>query len=69
MNNTFCVNVPKSAQSSELVKAVLRLRIVATSMPKYVSGWCGHGFVSHSQPFLLTYSEADLNLWAACLTV
>jgi len=29
----------------------------------YVSGWCGHGFESHSQPFLLTYSEADLSLW------
>jgi len=23
--------------------------------PEYVSGWCGHGFESHSQPFLLTY--------------
>jgi len=25
--------------------------------------WCGHGFESHSQPFLLTYPEADLSLW------
>jgi len=25
-----------------VVKAVLRLRIAATSMPEYVSGWCGH---------------------------
>jgi len=33
----------------------LRLRIAATSIPEYVSGWCGHGFESHSQPFLLTY--------------
>jgi len=24
------------------------------------NGWCGHGFESHSQPFLLTYHEADL---------
>jgi len=37
-------------------------RIAATSMPEYVSGWCGHGFKSHSQPFLLTYPEADLSL-------
>jgi len=27
-----------------VVKAILRLRIAATSMPEYVSGWCGHGF-------------------------
>jgi len=27
-----------------------------------ISGWCGHGFESHSQPFLLTYPEADLSL-------
>jgi len=26
----------------------------------YVTGWCGHGFKSHLQPFLLTYPEADL---------
>jgi len=32
-------------------------------MPKYVSGWCEHGFKSHSQSFLLTYTEADLSLW------
>jgi len=31
-------------------------------MPEYVSGWCGHEFESHSQPFLLTYPEADLKL-------
>jgi len=24
--------------------------------------WCGHGFESHSQPFLLVYPEADLSL-------
>jgi len=24
--------------------------IAATSMPEYVSGWCGHGFKSHLQP-------------------
>jgi len=45
-----------------VVKAVLRLRIAATSMPEYVSGWWGHGFESHSQPILLTYPEADLSL-------
>jgi len=32
-------------------------------MPEYVSGWYGHGFESHSQPFLLTYPEVDLSLW------
>jgi len=30
-----------------------KLSIAATSMPEYVSGWCRHGFDSHSQPFLL----------------
>jgi len=30
-------------------------RIAATSMPEYVSGWCGHGFESHWQPFLLKF--------------
>jgi len=29
---------------------------------EHVSGWCGHGYESHSQPFLLTYPEADLSL-------
>jgi len=48
---------------SWVVKTVLRLRIAATSMSEYVSGWCGHGFESHSQPFLLTYPEVDLSLW------
>jgi len=45
-----------------MVKAGLRLRISATSMPEYVSGWCGHGFELHSQPFLLKYLEADISL-------
>jgi len=27
-----------------------------------VSGWCRHGFESHSKPFLLTYFEVDLSL-------
>jgi len=45
-------NVLKLKQSYE---AVMRLRIVATSIPGHVSGWRGHGeFESHSQPFLLT---------------
>jgi len=50
-----------------VVKAVLRLRIAATSMPEYVFGWCGHGFETHSQPFLLTYPETDLSLWRLIL--
>jgi len=29
----------------------------------YVTGWCGHGFEFHSQPFLLTYPEADLTYY------
>jgi len=37
--------------------------IFIASMPEYVSGWCGHGFESHSQPLLLTYPETDLSLW------
>jgi len=38
----------------------LRLRIAATSIPVYITGWYGQGFESHSQPFLLTSPEADL---------
>jgi len=34
-----------------------------TFMPEYVSGWCGHGFKSHSHPVLLTYLKADISLW------
>jgi len=30
-----------------------------------VSGWCGHGFKSYSQPFFLTYPEAGLSLWSS----
>jgi len=33
---------------------MLSLRIAATSMPEHASNWCGHGFESHLQPFLLT---------------
>jgi len=40
-----------------LFKAVLLSRIVATSIPGHVSGWCGVGFESHLQSFLLTYPE------------
>jgi len=43
-----------------VVKAVLRLRIAVISIPEYVSSWCGHGFESHLQPFLLTYSYSGL---------
>jgi len=51
-----------SQASSPALKAVLRLRIAATSMPEYVSGCCRHGYEPLLQPFLLTYSEADLSL-------
>jgi len=36
-------------QELEWSKAVLRLRIAATSISVYVIGWCGHVFESHSQ--------------------
>jgi len=36
----------------------------ATSIPVYVSGWHGHGFESHSQPFMLTYPRADKSLYS-----
>jgi len=39
------------------------LRTAATLIPVYVTGWCGHGFESHSQPFLMTYPEADLTYY------
>jgi len=39
------------------------LRIAATSIPVYVTGWYGLGFKSHSLPFLLTYPEADLTYY------
>jgi len=42
--------------------STLRLGIFVTSMPEHVSGWRGHEFESHSQPFLLTYTQADLSL-------
>jgi len=60
----FYVNVPVSTQSYDdrVLKAILRLRIAATSMAEYVSSWCGHVFKSHSQPFLLTYLEVDLSI-------
>jgi len=45
-----------------VIKAVLCLRFAATSLPEYVSGWCGHEFEFHSQSFLLTYPEVDLSL-------
>jgi len=44
-------------------KATSPDKVAMTLMPEYVSSWCGHGFESHSQPFLLTYPGADLSLW------
>jgi len=37
-----------------ILKAVLRLRIAATSIPVYVTGWCGHGFKS---PFAAIFTD------------
>jgi len=31
------------AAMADWLKAVLRLRIAAAFMSKYISGWCGHG--------------------------
>jgi len=39
---------------NELSKTILAFKDYHDLGPKYVSGWCGHGFESHSQPFLLT---------------
>jgi len=36
-------------------------------MPENVSGWCGHGFQSHSQPFLLTYPRGWFKLMTSRL--
>jgi len=49
-----------SAAVAKWSKAVLRIRIAAISIPVCITGWCGHEFESHSQPFLLTYPEVDL---------
>jgi len=71
--HTSYANIPESSQSCGgwVIKAVLRFRISATSVPEYVSGWCRHGFASNSQPFLLIYSEADLSFWRSnfCLLI
>jgi len=38
--------------------------LIFDTVTQFVSGWCRHGFESHSQSFLLTYfdPEADLSL-------
>jgi len=52
------VNVLESIQSYDgWVFAVLRSKIVAASIPGYVSGWCGYGFESHLQPFFADIPE------------
>jgi len=48
-------------------KAVLRSRIVATSISEYESGWCEHGFESYSQAIFAGISWADKSLWKFCL--
>jgi len=45
-----------------MVKAFLPLRIAATYMPDYVSGWSRHGLKFHSQSFMLTNPEVDLSI-------
>jgi len=57
----ICMNEQRAAVSEWSNKAVLRLRIAATSIPVYVTRWSGHVFESYSQPFMLTYPEADLS--------
>jgi len=61
-----CLN-QHGAAMAELwaAKAVLRLRIAATSIPEHVvSDWCGHGFESYSQPFCLhSLLRPDKSLW------
>jgi len=54
--NVISLNQPQG------MSAKMAAKIVATSMPEYVSGCYGLGFESHSHPFLLAYSEANLSL-------
>jgi len=42
-----CLNQHRAAVI-EWSKAVLHIWTAATSIPRYVSDWCGHGFTSHS---------------------
>jgi len=56
-----CLNQHRAAMAI-CSKAVLLSSNAATSIPGYVSGWCGHGFKSYSLSFLLTYPKADINL-------
>jgi len=46
-----CLNQHRAAVA-EQSKASLCLRNAATLILGHVSGWCGHGLESHSQPFL-----------------
>jgi len=39
------------------------VRVLDSTEHSTTSGLCGHGFESHSQLFLLTYSEADLTYY------
>jgi len=57
----FYASMTKSIQShgSCVVKIVLQLKIVATSIPEYVLGWCVHGFESHSQPIFAGILQGD----------
>jgi len=45
-----------------VLEVILYLRITATSMPKYVSGWCWLRFESPFASLLLTGPEIDLSL-------
>jgi len=57
----MCLNQHRAAMAKCMVKAVMRLKFLVIFTPEYVSGWCGLGFDSYSQPFLLTYLKADFS--------
>jgi len=42
------------------------LLVAATSISKYVSGWCGHGFESYSQPFCADVLRRWFKLMTFC---
>jgi len=44
-----CLHQPETYSGIEVT--AIFIAVAATCMPEYVSGWCGHGFESHLQPF------------------
>jgi len=55
----YANNVHESTQSSDswVVNSCPAFKDCCNFNPEYISSWCGHGFESHSQPFMLTCHE------------